>query len=591
MATLEENIAQTQSDFDGIKEALEESGIDVPYDTDTSTYGNLVRQAVSASRITDQSYNPESISAQSGIAVAEGIEQHSTDETAHEDIREAIANMQSSPIAKVVSPDPDGNTVYLRDLESGSYVLSGAFKPYEGSGTVCRFSSDLLVNVVKGTLNKVPTSHIQIFYPVHNVVQFVDVTDETYKRTDIKLNDLAVWADVEELVQSTTKTIEQSANAIKANASGEVIRVDDVSPNEHTTKAKVGRKRNILPMPYYDKEKDINGVTLTTNEDGSITINGTSTAAVGFLIFKGSMPLKGNYTLSGVTNTNGDTSTHYLQPYIDEQFLTTVINGARTYEFNGNLTQLSLYVKAGFTFDNVVVYPQLEQGDTATEYEPYIDPTTVTVTRCGKNLWFPFITDQTFANGSYVKTYEDGSFLMHQAGDNIRYDYTMTLPAGEYCLSNGNMESTNNLPYLIVDYGEGNAYQKWKFTIAEPTECKLSVYGWREFIGDFVFYPLLERGTEYTEFEPCYGEHYTPNPDGTVDILSLSPTMTLLTDTEGANIDVEYNQDTNKAMGNVKADITTLDNDMAILKEDMGDVETALDNIIAIQNELMGVSE
>lgn len=47
MATLKQNIAQAIADFDAIEAAIEESGVDVPYGTDTSEYGNLVRQAVS----------------------------------------------------------------------------------------------------------------------------------------------------------------------------------------------------------------------------------------------------------------------------------------------------------------------------------------------------------------------------------------------------------------------------------------------------------------------------------------------------------------------------------------------------------------
>ena len=50
MASLKENIAQAISDFDSIKAAIEESGVSVPYDTNTSEYGNLVREAVSNSK-------------------------------------------------------------------------------------------------------------------------------------------------------------------------------------------------------------------------------------------------------------------------------------------------------------------------------------------------------------------------------------------------------------------------------------------------------------------------------------------------------------------------------------------------------------
>lgn len=44
MATLEENIKQAIADFDNIENAIEECGIDVPYDTNTSEYGNKVRE-------------------------------------------------------------------------------------------------------------------------------------------------------------------------------------------------------------------------------------------------------------------------------------------------------------------------------------------------------------------------------------------------------------------------------------------------------------------------------------------------------------------------------------------------------------------
>jgi hypothetical protein len=47
MATLKNNIYQAISDFNDIEAAIEESGVDVPYDTNTSEYGDLVRQAVS----------------------------------------------------------------------------------------------------------------------------------------------------------------------------------------------------------------------------------------------------------------------------------------------------------------------------------------------------------------------------------------------------------------------------------------------------------------------------------------------------------------------------------------------------------------
>ncbi len=44
MADLETNVRQAISDFDNIQRALEENGVPVPYDTDTSMYGDKIRQ-------------------------------------------------------------------------------------------------------------------------------------------------------------------------------------------------------------------------------------------------------------------------------------------------------------------------------------------------------------------------------------------------------------------------------------------------------------------------------------------------------------------------------------------------------------------
>lgn len=128
------------------------------------------------------------------------------------------------------------------------------------------------------------------------------------------------------------------------------------------------RGKNLIPFPYADTTVTKNGITFTVNDDGSIRLSGTATNVSVFTVFQGSLPLNGVFTLSGVTN-DVTPSTHYMQPYVDGVFKDAQINGGRTYEINGNLTQISLYVKNGETV-NCTVYPQLEIGDHATEYEP-----------------------------------------------------------------------------------------------------------------------------------------------------------------------------------------------------------------------------
>lgn len=95
-------------------------------------------------------------------------------------------------ITRIESLD-EANLVNLRDLASGTYILYGYFRPYAGANNVYTFSSSLLVNVI----TKEAGTHVQIFYPVNNVVQFlaimVDETAEggyTAEQTNVYLNEL-----------------------------------------------------------------------------------------------------------------------------------------------------------------------------------------------------------------------------------------------------------------------------------------------------------------------------------------------------------------------------------------------------------------
>lgn len=91
--------------------------------------------------------------------------------------------LANKPVTRIVSDSADTAPV-LRTLESGSYVLQGKFRAYTGATSVLGFSSALMVNVIKGTSK----SSVQIFYPVNNCVQFLEITDEAMTKTFVYLN-------------------------------------------------------------------------------------------------------------------------------------------------------------------------------------------------------------------------------------------------------------------------------------------------------------------------------------------------------------------------------------------------------------------
>ena len=126
---------------------------------------------------------------------------------------------------------------------------------------------------------------------------------------------------------------------------------------EDVTVATVTRcSKNIISYPYSETTITKNGITFTDNGDGSITINGTATAASVFY-------------LAYITNL-GST---ILQPSTNSALNGTVTNGVFTFSggamYNSNHDAIILNIPNGTVVDNVTVYPQAEYGTEATNYE------------------------------------------------------------------------------------------------------------------------------------------------------------------------------------------------------------------------------
>lgn len=169
MTDNEQIIDQAISDFDDIEAAIEEQGVDVPADTDTKDYGNLIR-AIKSGGDVDLTYNPESENAQSGIAVAEAV--------------------GALPL-QYLTADKE-NVMYMRDIESGYYVMSGYFRPYEGAKSTI-IMDELYVSVAR--LDE--GSHLMSISPLNFKITCYEIlVDETatdgftYTRKVINLLDV-----------------------------------------------------------------------------------------------------------------------------------------------------------------------------------------------------------------------------------------------------------------------------------------------------------------------------------------------------------------------------------------------------------------
>lgn len=151
--------------------------------------------------------------------------------TAHAADGAQVTGTFTPAITKIESLDKT-NMISLRSIDSGSYILYGYFKPHDGATSTMTFSSDLLVNIVKGTSE----SHVQVFYPYNNQVQYIKITDTSYERTDIKLNELQKQSIADAGGYFTTKTVEAALQelgsnpklpTVSASDKGKVLRVSE----------------------------------------------------------------------------------------------------------------------------------------------------------------------------------------------------------------------------------------------------------------------------------------------------------------------------------------------------------------------------
>ena len=77
------------------------------------------------------------------------------------------------------------NITSFRELETGLYTFHGYFTPYHGSDVSMSSSYPSLGSVI----NDGEMSYVQIYFPYKNQVQYLEITDNSYKRSDVRLAD------------------------------------------------------------------------------------------------------------------------------------------------------------------------------------------------------------------------------------------------------------------------------------------------------------------------------------------------------------------------------------------------------------------
>lgn len=328
--------------------------------------------------------------------------------------------------------------------------------------------------------------------------------------------------------------LSERANALKGSVSGErAAAVNDVSPIEHNLITKV-KSKNLITYPYTDTTKTENGITFTNNGDGTITPSGTASDNASFTF--GTVTLKaGTYTCSYGTAANG-----CVVLIEDEKgSLVKMVSGKDYFTINA---ETKLVVKGVVMSGNTPTgyfLPQIELGTVATDYAPHVDDlSSVTISRYGKNLFG--LTANDFNNGvDYNPQVKQVDLYL---SPNTEYTLSSDAPGSAYSADiwvNGAKSQ---------DHG---VYKGQPRTVTTDSNGRMFVLIKKAKINGIFNsnYIQLELGSKATAYEP-YIEHITATADaeGNVNgLTSASPNMTLVSNTEGVVIDLEYNRDINKA--------------------------------------------
>ncbi len=208
----------------------------------------------------------------------------------------------------------------------------------------------------------------------------------------------------------------------------------------------------------------------------------------------------------------------------------------------------------------------------------------VKVKKLGKNLIpFPYKslrgvlgkgTSDTHNGITYIVN-DDGSVTMNGTATDasIFYlnssAYSWKLQPGKYALD----VVKNSLYYYSISFKDDvtgstteiqNNYEHKGRVIERSNETTVSTFriaiARGITVNNLTVYPQLELGFFPTEYEPYIEPiEYDVNEDGTVEgVLPIYPSTTLMTDTSGAVIDVEYNRDINKAFAELYNAIISL---------------------------------
>lgn len=322
----------------------------------------------------DLEYNPESLNAQSGVALA--------------------------PVfAPVIKNTVSGEIITVSDISEFDHILSIKLRnknliPYPYADTTITRNGITFTDNRDGTITANGTAIggmacFNVLFSAQNPITGKTYTlsgcpkggsDSTYRLRFLSGNISDIGSGKTFVLQTASTlqiqifegtTVEQLTFKPQLEAGTEVteygVYLKDLSNIEIS---RIGK--NLIAYPFAQKSATINGITFTDNGDGSVTANGTAVGGMAsFSVWQMTNEIKlgKRYTLSGCPKGGSD-STYRLR----------FLSGSISDIGNGNTFQLEIRAKLqiqifeGTTVDNLIFWPQLTLEDNSSTYEKYATP-------------------------------------------------------------------------------------------------------------------------------------------------------------------------------------------------------------------------
>ena len=288
-------------------------------------------------------------------------------------------------------------------------------------------------------------------------------------------------------VQDLTSTVtniqeEQDESKPKNTASGEMITVDDALAYktfnvtvDGASEQVVTTGKNKLQITTFNdgtKSKTLNGVTANINENGTISLSGTTSAETQFYLTKNDFSLESGNGYFWCNSPSVNCRFEFVASIDgEEKYLNSYSTTPNTFNITSSFVYSgSTIIVASGTSTNVTLTPMVSNG-TFTEYEPYTggqpspspdypqEITTLTfdkITRCGKNLLDNIAISRT-VNGVTFTVNEDKTITVN--GTATKYtNVNLSGPNNKLIPITGNYISggTNNVRFQIMNAETGS---------------------------------------------------------------------------------------------------------------------------------------